>query len=65
MAKTKTKTLTAAAPDGTQVSVTVSDADTGPACNARNMYSCSLTRGHDGPWHIADTGAEIVEVWPA
>jgi hypothetical protein len=25
---------------------------------------CTEAKNHDGPWHIASTGAEIVKVWP-
>lgn len=59
--------FTGTAPDGSTVTVDLDDGD-GTCCDADtgpDGFGCTLNAGHPGPWHIADTGAEIVEVWPA
>lgn len=52
------------APDGTVVSV---DGDVMAGnCPAEDDegFLCTCPEDHGGKWHIADTGAEIVSVWP-
>lgn len=56
--------LTGTAPDGTIVTIDL--AEDGPACAApapKMGLGCTLGLHHEGPWHIADTGTEIMEVW--
>lgn len=59
------------APDGTPllVSVDLAQEEVCPATYGRTMgwglvAACTLRPGHPGPWHVATTETNIVEVWP-
>lgn len=56
--------LVGKAPDGSTVTISLMDDVWGDVCPASSQYCCTLDKDHGPPWHIADNGAEIVEVWP-